>query len=59
MMLAKTKKGKTELAFGKIPAYCKYELFMERYRSASEFIRMAHVNINKISLLILVVVMAI
>ncbi|MFZ2087551.1 MAG: class I SAM-dependent methyltransferase [Desulfobaccales bacterium] len=35
------KKEKTELAFGKIPAYCKYELFMERYRSAAEFIRLA------------------
>ena len=50
-MLAKTKKDKTELAFGKIPAYCKYELFMERYRSASDFIRMAHVDIDKINLL--------
>lgn len=27
------------LAFGRIPAYCKYELFMERYRSAAEIIR--------------------
>ena len=29
---------KNELAFGKIPAYCKYELFMERYRSGAEII---------------------
>jgi len=28
-----------ELAFGRIPAYCKYELFMERYRSAAEIVR--------------------
>lgn len=34
---------KNELAFGRIPAYCKYELFMERYRSASEIIRAHHV----------------
>lgn len=27
------------MAFGRIPAYCKYELFMERYRSAAEIIR--------------------
>lgn len=27
-----------ELAFGKVPAYCRYELFMERYRSAADFI---------------------
>lgn len=26
------------MAFGRVPAYCKYELFMERYRSAAEFI---------------------
>jgi SAM-dependent methyltransferase len=32
-------KQKVELAFGRIPAYCKYELFMERYRSAAEIIR--------------------
>jgi ubiquinone/menaquinone biosynthesis C-methylase UbiE len=30
---------KDEVAFGRIPAYCKYELFMERYRSAAEIIR--------------------
>lgn len=45
------KKEKTELAFGKIPAYCKYELFMERYRSAAEFIRLAHENVMKMTLL--------
>lgn len=28
-----------EMAFGRIPAYCKYELFMERYRSAAEIVR--------------------
>lgn len=47
----KNKKEKTELAFGKIPAYCKYELFMERYRSAAEFIKIAHANINSLKLL--------
>jgi len=25
-----------EMVFGRIPAYCKYELFMERYHSAAE-----------------------
>lgn len=45
------KKEKTALAFGKIPAYCKYELFMERYRSASDFIRMAHAGKDRIKLL--------
>lgn len=30
---------RTVLAFGRIPAYRKYELFMERYRSAAEIIR--------------------
>ena len=25
-----------EMAFGTVPAYCRYELFMERYRSAAE-----------------------
>lgn len=30
---------RTELAFGRIPAYRKYELHMERYRSAAEIIR--------------------
>ncbi len=34
----KRKTEKTEMAFGKIPAYCRYELFMERYRSGAEFI---------------------
>jgi SAM-dependent methyltransferase len=37
---------KSELAFGRIPAYCKYELFMERYRSAAETIR-NQVNLTK------------
>jgi SAM-dependent methyltransferase len=35
-MLKKRQLGQ-EMAFGKIPAFCKYELFMERYRSAAEF----------------------
>ena len=26
------------LAFGRIPAYCSYELFYERYRAAAEFL---------------------
>ncbi len=32
----KKKTVKTEEAFGKIEAFCKYELFMERYRSPAE-----------------------
>lgn len=44
-------KAKTELAFGKIPAYCRYELFMERYRSAAEFIQKAHANLETLKLL--------
>jgi len=47
----KKRREKTELAFGKIPAYCKYELFMERYRSASDFIRLAHADLDKLKLL--------
>jgi SAM-dependent methyltransferase len=50
-MFRKKKKEKTEVAFGKIPAYCKYELFMERYRSASEFIQRAHADVSKLKLL--------
>ncbi len=44
-------KEKTELAFGKIKSYCKYELFMERYRSASDFIHKEKDKRNKIKLL--------
>jgi len=29
-MFFKAKTEKKEMAFGRIPAYCKYELFMER-----------------------------
>jgi len=47
----KKRTDKTELAFGKIPAYCKYELFMERYRSASDFIRIAHADVDQLKLL--------
>jgi SAM-dependent methyltransferase len=50
-MFRTKKKEKTELAFGKIPAYCKYELFMERYRSAAEFIRRAHAEVPHLKLL--------
>lgn len=32
-------KNLPELAFGRIPAFCRYELFMERYRSAAEIVR--------------------
>jgi len=32
-------KNLSELAFGRIPSYRKYELFMERYRSAAEIVR--------------------
>jgi SAM-dependent methyltransferase len=45
------KKAKTACAFGKIPAYCQYELFMERYRSAAEFIQRAHANLETLKLL--------
>lgn len=37
-MFAKRTLGQ-RMAFGKIPAFCKYELYMERYRSAAEFAR--------------------
>ena len=50
-MFFKKKTTKTEKAFGKIPAYCKYELFMERYRSAAEFISDFHRNRAKLKLL--------
>lgn len=30
---------KSELAFDRIPSFCTYELFMERYRSAAEIVR--------------------
>jgi SAM-dependent methyltransferase len=50
-MFPRKRTAKTELAFGKIPAYCKYELFMERYRSASEFIKQAHEGKASIKLL--------
>ncbi len=33
-----------EIAFGVVPAYCRYELFLERYRSAADFIRKEHVD---------------
>jgi SAM-dependent methyltransferase len=49
--LFKKKIEKTEMAFGKIPAYCKYELFMERYRSASDFIKEYHKGKDKINIL--------
>jgi len=45
------KKVKREKAFGKIPAYCRYELFMERYRSASDFVRLEHMNRDDLRLL--------
>ena len=41
MRLARKTETK-ELAFGKVPAYCRYELFMERYRSISDFIGAEH-----------------
>lgn len=37
-MLKRRKLGQ-EMAFGKIPAFCKYELYIERYRSAAEIAR--------------------
>ncbi len=45
------KRQKTKMAFGKIPAYCTYELFMERYRSAAEFLRAHHEGKPRLSLL--------
>jgi ubiquinone/menaquinone biosynthesis C-methylase UbiE len=45
------KKAKTKRAFGKIPAYCEYELFMERYRSAAEFIHRAQADLKTLKLL--------
>ncbi len=50
-MLFAKKKEMTELAFGKVPAYCRYELHMERYRSASDFIREAHRGRERLSVL--------
>ena len=38
----KEKRPKTQMAFGKVLSYCKYELLMERYRSASDYLRRAH-----------------
>ncbi|NQY41734.1 MAG: class I SAM-dependent methyltransferase [Legionellales bacterium] len=38
-----TRNIKDQMAFGRIPAYCKYELFMERYRSVAEILRANHV----------------
>jgi len=38
-MFFKKKTTMDKIAFGRIPAYCTYELYMERYRSASEIIR--------------------
>ena len=40
-----TRNIKDQMAFGRIPAYCKYELFMERYRSVAEILR-ANTNLN-------------
>ncbi len=34
-----TRNVKDQKAFGRIPAYCKYELFMERYRSVADILR--------------------
>jgi len=41
----------TQLAFGRIPSFRKYELFMERYRSAAEIMRRA-VPLNRESRLL-------
>ena len=50
-MFFKKKNSKDKLAFGRIPAYCKYELYMERYRSASEIIK-KHITLNEKSKLL-------
>ncbi len=44
-------KEKNEMAFGKIKSYCKYELFMERYRSASDFVHKEKKNKGSIKIL--------
>lgn len=50
-MFFRKKKVKSEKAFGKISAYCKYELYMERYRSASDFVTLEHRNRDGLRLL--------
>ncbi|MDA0577540.1 MAG: class I SAM-dependent methyltransferase [Verrucomicrobia bacterium] len=40
-----------EFAFGKIPAYCKYELYMERYRCAADFARHEFAGKDSLSIL--------
>jgi SAM-dependent methyltransferase len=49
-MLKRRKIGQ-ELAFGKIPAYCKYELYMERYRHPAELIKTLYAGKGQINLL--------
>jgi len=41
----------TELAFGKVPAFCRYELHMERHRCTSEFIRKEHEGRDRLRIL--------
>lgn len=50
-MFLKAKTEKRQMAFGVIPAYCRYELFMERYRAAAEFIRKEKPKSGSINLL--------
>ncbi len=37
-----TKTEMKELAFGKVPSFCRYDLYMERHRCTSDFIRAEH-----------------
>jgi len=41
----------TELAFGKVPAFCRYELHMERHRCTSDFIRKEHQGRDRLRVL--------
>jgi SAM-dependent methyltransferase len=50
-VIFRKKREKAERAFGKIPAYCRYELHMERYRSAADFVRRAHEERDRLRLL--------
>ena len=51
MGILKKKTEKTEMAFGKIRSYCKYELFMEHYRSAADFVHSEKEKSGKVKIL--------
>ena len=46
IFIKKVRNIKDQKAFGRIPAYCKYELFMERYRIVAEILR-ERLSLNK------------